>query len=159
MLSVDLNTRPGDGYVVVELRGELDLADAAAVAAAIGAVAVREPEIIVDLAALEFIDSSGVAALAHGRKQARRAGGDLLLAAPEPRVLRTLTITRLIDAFSVHASVAEAARVKLSPAPAEPASPSRIAGLRLVRSATRSAIRPSVSRAGSAQPQAGQAEA
>jgi anti-anti-sigma factor len=60
MFSVDLTTRPGDGYVVVDLRGELDVADAAAVAAAIATVAVREPQIIVDLAALEFIDSSGV---------------------------------------------------------------------------------------------------
>ena len=84
MLSVDLTTRPADGYVVVELRGELDLVDAAAVAAAIAVVAIREPEIIVDLAALEFIDSSGVAALGPGRRQARRAWGDLLLAAPEP---------------------------------------------------------------------------
>jgi anti-anti-sigma factor len=69
LYSVDLSTRPGDGYVVVELRGELDVADAAAVAAAIAAMAVREPEIIVDLAALEFIDSSGVAALGHGRRR------------------------------------------------------------------------------------------
>jgi anti-sigma B factor antagonist len=116
MFSVDLTTRPGDGYVVVELRGELDVADAAA--AAIAAVAVREPEIIVDLAALEFIDSSGVAALGHGRRQARRVGGDLLLAAPEPGVLRSLTTIRLIDAFSVHASVAEAARARLAQAEA-----------------------------------------
>jgi hypothetical protein len=45
VFSADLSTRPGDGYVVVELRGELDVADAVAVAATIAAVAVREPEI------------------------------------------------------------------------------------------------------------------
>jgi len=58
---------------------------------------------------LEFIDSSGVAALARGRKHARHAGDDLLLAAPRQQVLRVLTLTRLIDAFPVHASVDEAA--------------------------------------------------
>ncbi len=110
MFSLDLRTREIGGHVVVELRGELDLADAAGVAAGLAAVAAREPQIIVDLAALEFIDSSGVAALARGRRQARRAGGDLLLAAPAPRVLRIPTITRLIDAFCVHDSVEEAAR-------------------------------------------------
>jgi len=78
-------------------------------AAALVAVASREPEIIVDLAGLEFIDSSGVAALAHGRTHARHAGGDLLLAAPRQPVLRVLAITRLVDDFSVHASVEEAA--------------------------------------------------
>jgi len=56
------------------------------------------------------MDSSGVAALVHGRKQARVAGGELLLAAPQPQVLRLLTLTRLIDVFRVCTSVDEAAR-------------------------------------------------
>jgi anti-sigma B factor antagonist len=128
MFSVDLSTRIGDGHVVVGLRGELDLADAAAVSAALGGIAAGEPDIIVDLAALEFIDSNGVAALAHGRKQARRAGGDLLLAAPGPRVLRVLTITWLIDALPVYTSVAEAARARRSLAPAGPAAAAREGG-------------------------------
>ena len=109
MISVDLSTRECDGHVIVALRGELDIADAVSVAAALAAVAAREPEIIVDLAGLEFIDSSGVAALARGRKQARHAGGDLRLAAAQQQVLRVLTLTRLIEVFPVHASVGEAA--------------------------------------------------
>jgi anti-sigma B factor antagonist len=109
MFSVDLSTREWDGHVVVALGGELDVVDAAGVAAALATVAAREPEIIVDLAALEFIDSSGVAALARGRRHARHVGGDLLLAAPQEPVLRVLAITGLVDEFSVHASVEEAA--------------------------------------------------
>ena len=109
MLSVDLSTREGDGHVVVALRGELDIADAVSVAAALAAVAARDLEIIVDLTGLEFIDSSGVAALARGRKHARLAGGDLVLAAPQEQVLRVLTLTRLIEVFPVHPSVDEAA--------------------------------------------------
>jgi anti-sigma B factor antagonist len=109
MFSVDLSTRECDGHVVVALRGELDLVDAADVAAALAAAVAREPGIIVDLAGLEFIDCSGVAALARGRRHARQAGGDLLLAAPQQRVLRVLAITRLAGEFSVHASVEEAA--------------------------------------------------
>jgi anti-sigma B factor antagonist len=172
MFSVDLRTRESGGHVVVELRGELDLADAAGVAAALAAVAAREPQIIVDLAALEFIDSSGVAALARGRKQARRAGGDLLLAAPGPRVLRILTITRLIDAFSVHDSVEEAARaigfcvhasveepgrdVRSPLTAAWPVPWRRINRLRLVRTFMRSASRPPESGPSPCPPQAGQ---
>jgi anti-anti-sigma factor len=60
------------------LRGELDLADAVSVAASLAAIAASQPQIIVDLAGLEFIDSCGVAALAHGRKLARQASGDML---------------------------------------------------------------------------------
>ena len=109
MFSLTMTTRECGGHMVVVLCGELDVADAADIAAALAMVAAGAPEIIVDLAGLEFIDSSGVAALARGRKLARHAGGDLLLAAPRREVLRVLTLTRLIDVFPVHASVDEAA--------------------------------------------------
>ena len=109
MFSVTMTTREWGGHVVVVLCGELDVTDAADIAAALAIVAAGAPEIIVDLAGLEFIDSSGVAALARGRKLARHAGGDLLLAAPRREVLRVLTLTRLIDVFPVHTSVDEAA--------------------------------------------------
>ena len=109
MFSMDLGSRECGGYVVVVLRGELDLVDAADVAAALGTVAAREPRIIVDLAGLEFIDASGMAALVRGREHSRQAGGDLLLAAPQRRVLRTISMIRQADDLSVHASVEEAA--------------------------------------------------
>jgi len=126
MASVDLNTRKCDGHVVVTLCGVLDVLDAVSVAAALAAVAAQQPEIIVDLAGVDFMDSSGVAALVRGRKHARHAGGDLLLAAPQQQVLRVLAITRLIDVFSVHASVDDAAasagrsRAEASPAAGRP---------------------------------------
>jgi anti-sigma B factor antagonist len=91
MSSLDLTTRDGDGHVIVALCGELDVVDATGVVAAFAVIVARQPEIIVDLAGLDFIDSSGVAALARGRKLARHAGGDLLLAAPRHEVLRVLT--------------------------------------------------------------------
>jgi len=109
MFSVDLTTRDCDGHVVVTLCGELDIADSAGVAAAFESAVARQPEIIVDLAGLEFIDCSGVAALVRGRKLARLAGGELRLAAPHRRVLRMLTLTRMTDVLPVHASVDEAA--------------------------------------------------
>ena len=76
MAGVDVSTRECDGQVVVALRGQLDMAEAAGAAAAFTAVVARGPQIIVDLAGLEFIDSSGVAALVRGRNLARQAGGD-----------------------------------------------------------------------------------
>lgn len=108
MFSMDLDSSKSGGHVVVALRGELDLLDAGATAAALEAVAAREPRIIVDLAGLQFIDASGIAALSRGRRHARNAGGDLLLAAPQRRVRRVLAILRELDGFAVHASVADA---------------------------------------------------
>src|ERR1035437_5869697 len=112
MLSVDLTTRDCDGHVIVVLRGELDAADAAGVVAAFVVIVARQPEIIVDLARLGFIDSSGGGALGRGGGpgRARRAGAALLRAAPRREVLRPLSLTRLFDVFPVHASVDKAAR-------------------------------------------------
>ena len=45
MFSADLSTRRFNGCTVVALRGELDLADAVAVTAALTAVAARDPVI------------------------------------------------------------------------------------------------------------------
>jgi anti-sigma B factor antagonist len=110
MLDVDLGSGEYGGYAVVALRGELDLMDAADVADALEAFAAREPRIIVDLSGLEFIDVSGAAALSRVRRHARDAGGDVLLAAPQQRMVRrVLSVIWEGDGFAVHASVAEAA--------------------------------------------------
>ncbi len=74
-------------------------------------VAASGRTVIVDLEGLEFIDSSGLAALVRARQHARRAGFDLLLAAPQQQVLRMLAITRLIDVFAVHRCIDEAAGI------------------------------------------------
>lgn len=100
MFNVDLSIGECGGRVAVGLRGELGVADA----------------VSVDLAGLEFIDASGVAGLARGRKLARQAGGDMLPAVPRQQVLRILAALRLTDAFHVHPSVDEAAVTAVLPA-------------------------------------------
>jgi anti-sigma B factor antagonist len=109
MVSLELATRERDGQLVVALRGELDVADAASVVTALTEFAAPEHQVIVDLEDLEFIDSSGLYALVRAREHARRAGGDLLLAAPQQQILRVLALTRLIEVFTVYACVEEAA--------------------------------------------------
>ena len=117
MVSIELSTRECGGRVVVALRGELDVADAASVAASLAAVAASGRPIILDLAALDFIDSSGLAALVRARRQALQAGCDVLLAAPQQQVLGVLALTRLINVFPVYSGVDEAAGGRGSSAP------------------------------------------
>jgi anti-sigma B factor antagonist len=109
VLRVDLSTPECGGPVVAALRGDLDAAAAASAEEALAAAAARGSWVIADLAGLEFIDCSGMAALARVREQARHAGGDLLLAAAQGQVLRLLILTRLIGLFSVHPSAGQAA--------------------------------------------------
>jgi anti-anti-sigma factor len=75
MFSAELSTHEGDDHVVIALRGELDMADAASIAATLTEIAARGPTIIVNLEAVDFMDFSGMAALARGRRQAGRPEG------------------------------------------------------------------------------------
>ena len=108
MVSIDLSTAECDGHAVVGLYGELDVTDAVGLTVALADIAVCYPNIIIDLTSLEFIDCCGLRALARAREQARRAGGDLLLAAPPRLALQILALIGLADVFSVHASVEQA---------------------------------------------------
>jgi anti-sigma B factor antagonist len=109
MFNLHISTRECDGYISVALRGELDLANADDAATALLAAVCRKPLIVVDLAGLTFIGASGVTALLRARRDARNAGGDLYLCAPQAQARKILGIIRLVDAFSVHATAAEAA--------------------------------------------------
>lgn len=109
MFNVELSVAGHDGYSVVALCGELDLADAPAVAShLIAAVAACGPSIIVDLADLDFIDCCGMGMLVRMLKRTRAIGGDMYLAAPQQRVRTVLRLTGLIDVFSVHPSLEQA---------------------------------------------------
>lgn len=108
MFIMDLGPGASAQLVVVSLRGELDLIDAADVATALKALAARERWIIVDLAGLQFIDAVGVSALMRARRLACDAGGGLLLAAPHGIVQQVLRLIWGADDCIIEASVAAA---------------------------------------------------
>ena len=93
-----------DGIVVVHLTGELDLYNAHAVRDELFVVASRNPDrVVVDLAAVTFIDSTGLGVLIEARTRLanRRA---FLLAAPGLETRRSpsatpLTVTVKVDPF------------------------------------------------------------
>ena len=131
MFSADLSTRDCGGQAVVMLSGELDVMDAATVAATLSAIAAGGSMVIVDLAGLRFLDASGLTALMLAREHARAAGGKLLLAAPQRQALLVLTAARLADVLPVHACVEDAARIAeqsqaAAPVAARPALPAVI---------------------------------
>ncbi len=66
--------------------------------------------VAVDLAAVDFMDSSGLGALVSGLKTARTAGGDLRLASASEQVSSVLRLTNLDRILSMHATVDDAYR-------------------------------------------------
>lgn len=97
---------------VVRLSGSLDLLTAAEVKERIQRL-VEEGwnRLVVDLSAVDFIDSSGLSALINGLKVARNAGGDIRIArAPEQvrGILQACTLDRVLTPYpTVEAALAE----------------------------------------------------
>lgn len=93
---MDLNTDTRDGYAVIALTGRLTATGAPLLRTAVNdLIAAGQSRIVIDMGAVQFVDSSGLGALVGGLKSARVAGGDLRIAAV-PDVVRTvLSLTNL----------------------------------------------------------------
>ena len=97
-----------DGRVVVHLAGELDLYNAHQVREALLACCEEQPErFVVDLAGVDFIDSTGLGVLVEARSRMtdRQA---FALAAPGPETRRALEVSGLDRHFTLRESVEEA---------------------------------------------------
>lgn len=105
MPGVELTTSACDGHLVVALRGELDVTGAAAAEAVITALVARGQYLVIDMSALDFLDCSALGALLRAQALARRRGGDVVLAAPQPLIRRLLALTGNDELFWVAAGV------------------------------------------------------
>jgi anti-sigma B factor antagonist len=110
MLSNEPAIRDDGAYLVVTLRGELDIANASDLGAVLSEAVARNPHVIADLSDLAFIDCASLGVLVRARTRARDAGGDLVLAGARGKVWRVLALPCLAGVFPVYASVDEAAR-------------------------------------------------
>lgn len=91
--------------MVVALRGELDVTGAPAAEGTITALMISGRRLVIDPSALEFIDCASLGALLRVRELARSAGGDMVLAAPQPHVMRLLVLSGKDEVVRVQASV------------------------------------------------------
>jgi anti-sigma B factor antagonist len=103
MPDVKLTTSACDGHLVVSLCGERDVTGAADAEAAITALVARGQSLVIDVSALGFLDCSALGALLRAQALARRGGGDVVLAAPQPLVRRLLALTANDEVFWVAA--------------------------------------------------------
>jgi anti-sigma B factor antagonist len=91
-----------DHAVVLEVRGDLDMATRPALARRIDDVLdTTPPRLVVDLAGLAFIDSSGIDALVTARARAEKVGVPFALASPSRACRRILDITGVADLFTI----------------------------------------------------------
>jgi anti-sigma B factor antagonist len=93
--SVELSVERHDHTAVVSAVGEIDLAAAQRLRGVLASL--TGSNVVVDLRAVSFLDSSGIGALVWGRERALGAGFNLTLRKPQGLVRRTLEIVGLAD--------------------------------------------------------------
>ena len=88
--------------VVLAVGGEIDVHTTPQLREVLlGALTNDSPTVVLDLADVTFIDSTGLSVLITALKRARSLGGDVRLRTPSHQVFKVLELTRLHQVFEI----------------------------------------------------------
>lgn len=93
------------GHLVVALGGDIDLDRAPAVRRQLLDCVNRQRDVLVDLSAVTYIDSSGIASLVEALQRATSRGTSLSLVAVSPQAHRVFELARLDKVFAIHPDI------------------------------------------------------
>lgn len=109
MHRLGLSTRVENRSVIVAIEGELDIATADDLREHVQqAMDEHGPWLILDLSALDFMDSSGLNVIISTYRSVRETGGSLSLAALNERVTKVVRLVGLHRQVPVHQNVTAA---------------------------------------------------
>ena len=110
MAQLSINQRQAGDVAILDLNGEVRIGDSAtALRGAIRElVAAGNKKILLNLAGVRYIDSSGIGAVVDALRQAKKVGGDAKLVNPSPFAAKTFKMVGILSLFKVYDSEAEA---------------------------------------------------
>jgi anti-sigma B factor antagonist len=104
----DISVERLSATAIVRVTGELDIATVPALANVLDGLEPDCDRVVLDLAGLTFIDSTGLTLAVNEQRRAAADGFDFVLAAPTRRVLDTLRLTGLDVSLPIAPDVASA---------------------------------------------------
>lgn len=114
MAELQIDSQIVDGVPTIYLLGELDSYSAPRVRNILDALTEsQQPAVLIDITALEYIDSAGLGVFVAALKDVNDRNGTLAFVGPTPAVARVFRITGLENLFTICVDAAEA-HAKLS---------------------------------------------
>ena len=108
--AVDLDIRQSGNICTLKLKGPLKYGEGVKQLdeAVESALSSGHTQILLDLSAMPYIDSSGIGAIVDALRQAKKVGGDAKLVSPSPFAAKTFKMVGILTLFKVYDSEAEA---------------------------------------------------
>ena len=107
---MQISSRKSGDAAIVEVEGDIDLYNSPELRKVLLGVLrdARAPRVVVNLKAVRYIDSSGVASLVEGLKISRTLNSRFILCGLSPAAREVLELSRLITVFEMYESEQEA---------------------------------------------------
>ena len=108
-MEVSVTSRTSGDRTVVHVTGEIDVYTAPTLREELATLIDEgRTDLVADLTAVSFMDSTGLGVLVGALKRLRTTGGDLRLVIDQEKVLKVFRITALTQVFEIHATLDEA---------------------------------------------------
>lgn len=101
------------GYHIIQLMGEIDLETSPQVRKILLDTVEKSEKLLIDMASVTYIDSSGIATLVEAFQRAKKKEGQMAFVSLNPAVVRVLALARLDTVFTIHADVESAIHASL----------------------------------------------
>jgi anti-anti-sigma factor len=116
MEDVWLSSGSRGGSMVVTIRGDLDIVTSPKLDDCLTELQASHSKIILDVSAVDFLDTSALAVIVGHWKQAEASGGLLALAGARYKYTKTLWITGLADRLTLYDTVEQGVAAQAEPA-------------------------------------------
>ncbi|MHC8442057.1 MAG: STAS domain-containing protein [Candidatus Eutrophobiaceae bacterium] len=102
---MDIQISNTDDIIVLKISGEVDLAVAPKVRNTLLKNIKEGGTLLLDLSAIDYIDSSGIACMVEGMQESNKKNAAFALISISDTVLSVLKLARLHEVFKIHDSV------------------------------------------------------
>ncbi len=109
-MNLDCTVEHAADAAIVHVRGEIDLVNAPALREVLIEILAAAPatHLVVDLSAVEFIDSTGIGVIVGANRRVSAGGGRFTAVVTTPVVRKALQTTGLLDVWRVTETVKDA---------------------------------------------------